>query len=201
MHYDNCIIARWICRTSRIRKKPVRKLSTSRRWILPPLFPCREAAASVEDLSQSTRRLGEDCSRHAGDEAARFHSLLLPPSFQPSPFPSGITEHWSPIVSIGFSHPGCTFPTQPPRRAMVRLLFSGDTSSRESSREAREKPFDRISIRRKSLRYVSEVKFIEICAYACSETFLRKGTDSSLTPLTAFFEKTAFSAFSYDIYI
>lgn len=82
-------------------------------------------------------------------------------------------------------------PDAPPRRAMIRLLFSEDTSSRNLLREAREKLVDRISIRRESLRYVSELEFIEIRSYACSmsETSLQKGTDSLVTLLTALFEK------------
>lgn len=65
LHYGNCIIARRIRSRIHVQKKPIQNLSTSRRWILPPLFPCREEAASVEDLShcQSARRLGKDCSR------------------------------------------------------------------------------------------------------------------------------------------
>jgi len=115
------------------------------------------------------------------------------PSLPPihlSPFPSEITEHWSPIVSIGFNHPGregVVHPS-PPCYAIVRLLFSRDTSSWNLLRR-REKSRSTGFPYVESLQYISEVEFIEIRAYVYSEMFLQEGTDSLVTLFTALFER------------
>lgn len=59
----------------------------------------------------------------------------------PPPFPSGITEHWSPIVSIGFSFHRRSIPSSYPRHpnnSSIRLDFC-PTKIRERLASTREK--------------------------------------------------------------
>lgn len=91
----------------------------------------------------------------------------------PPPFPSGITEHWSPIVSIGFSHrrflptPPCP-PSYPcprhPNNSSIQLDFC-PTKIREvpGLASTREKVNVEISIRSPNFPVFSV--FTEICRF------------------------------------
>lgn len=170
----------------------MQNLSTSRR-ISPPLFPCRVASGCIRrrfiPVDASGRRIahsGEGGAREVGMRGwfARVRFLSLSLSLRH--FQAGSPNTDRRLFQSALATPGWC--SQPPScspvqlRAAARLLFSGDTSTRNLLGR-REKSwatgFPYVEERGGVSRYVSEAKFIEIRAYACSARAERLSETSS----------------------
>lgn len=83
----------------------------------------------------------------------------------PPPFPSGITEHWSPIVSIGFSFHRRSIPSlflsSPPQQFLDTTRLLPDQDTREVGEHARKGKFPYGTFR--CSRYLPKSAASEIC--------------------------------------